>query len=59
MFYFNTKFNIFPGIIYPRRKIGINGMALDWIILFVTNRTFADKTSIYHIKIINTGVPQG
>ena len=40
-------------------EIGINGMALDLLISFFTNRTFAVKTvtSIYHIKTINTSVP--
>ena len=41
-------------------EIGINGMALDWLISFFTNRTFAVKTgtSSSRIKKINTGVPQ-
>ena len=43
------------------RNIGVDGIALSWLISFFKYRTFAVKTgsSIYISKIISTGVPQG
>ena len=42
-------------------EIGINGMALDWLVSYFSNRTFAVEADKYisSIKSINTGIPQG
>ena len=62
--YYGAHTFFLPGahsMLKPALDIGVDGIALSWLISFFKYRTFAVKTgsSISITKLISTGVPQG